>query len=68
MIENARDCINGIISLVNNARAKQQSVTDYGLTYKYDFGPGINVLTVGMRKDVEGQGRLEFLSQGDIID
>lgn len=68
MIESVRDCINAIVSLINNSRAKQQSVTDFGLTYRYDFAPGFNQLTVGVRKDVEGRGRLEFLSQGDIID
>ena len=68
MIESVRDCINAIVSLINNSRAKQQSVTDFGLTYRYDFAPGFNQLTVGVRKDVEGRGRLEFLSQGDFID
>ena len=35
MFENFDECMTELVSIVNNARAIQQSVTDYGLTYVY---------------------------------
>ena len=68
MTNETKDIIERLLSLVNNTRALQQSVTDYGLTYNFYYSHGIFQLIVGCRKDIEGSGRLNFLALGDQID
>ena len=68
MFENFDECMTELVSIVNNARAIQQSVTDYGLTYVYrNLTPCFELVT-GVRKEVEGTGRLEFLALGEQLD
>ena len=68
MFENFDECMNELVSIVNNARAIQQSVTDYGLTYVYRNLTSCFELVTGIRKEVEGTGRLEFLALGEQLD
>ena len=68
MFNNFDECITELLSIVNNARAIQQSVTDYGLTYIYRNMTDYFELYTGVRKEVEGTGRLEFLALGEQLD
>ena len=68
MFENFDECMTELVSIVNNARAIQQSVTDYGLTYVYRNLTSCFELVTGVRKEVEGTGRLEFLALGEQLD
>lgn len=68
MFENFDECMNELVSIVNNARAIQQSVTDYGLTYVYRNLTSCFELVTGIRKEVEGTGRFEFLALGEQLD
>lgn len=68
MFKNFDECMTELVSIVNNARAIQQSVTDYGLTYVYRNLTSCFELVTGVRKEVEGTGRLEFLALGEQLD
>ena len=52
-----------LVDLINYSRIKNSPVTDFGLFYKISQKDAMFVVTVGKKKMIDGNRRLEFLAE-----
>ena len=62
------ELIERLLIIINNNRAIQQSIADYGLFYKLGNSKGLNSLIIGTRKNAENEKRIEFFAGNEEFD
>jgi hypothetical protein len=54
-----------LVDLINYSRIKNSPVTDFGLFYKISQRDAMFIVTVGKKKMIDGNRRLEFLAENE---